>query len=541
MNQAGDVLGSHSEEHTQICPRDGIVEHDPEEIWAAVTTCIEQAMTAAGVTAQAVAGVGITNQRETCVWWDASTGKPLCNAIVWQDTRTADECESMPEAQKQSILAKTGLPTVPYFSATKLRWMRENVSQVRAACDAGNARCGTIDSWLVYKLSGGACHVTDPSNAARTLLFNVDTVTWDDELLRMFDLQQSWMPDVVPSRGHMGEVAEPACLAGASIAAILGDQSAALYGQGCLDAGALKITYGTGAFLLQSTGHTRATEPAGGLLSTVAWQFDGQPPVYALEGSVATAGALMQWLKNSVKLVPSISAIEPMVKADLDANPTSSVTFVPALSGLLAPHWRSDARGVICGLDFSSDSNSIVRAAIEACAWQATDVLRAMADASGRKPGVVRVDGGMSVNGTLLQMQADFSGVPVARPTFTETTVLGAAVAAGIACGFWRDENAVAALRTVDAQYAPQASADVVATKRQQWQAGLSRACSWHSPQGGGPDVLGPATPSAAAAAARLPAAAGGVAPKFRPGQVLPLLGAFGLGVLAARVWQARK
>jgi glycerol kinase len=429
-------------EHAQIFPRPGWMEHDPLEIWRNTGEVIAQAVSRAGARTGDIAAVGLANQRETLVVWDRTTGSPYCNAIVWQDTRTRQICDAL--AQQGGIdrfRALTGLPLATYFSAPKLRWILENYPQVRAAARAGNAICGTIDSWLIWQLTGGARggrHVTDVTNASRTMLMNLHTLKWDESLIDTIGIEAGMLPEITPSidpagwgraqrDGPFGEEI--------NICGNLGDQQAALLGQCCFEAGESKNTYGTGCFLLQNTG-TRPVVSSKGLITTVAAQRAGEPAKFALEGSVAVAGSLVQWMRDNLKMIEKSSDIEALAAAVPDS---AGVFIVPAFSGLFAPHWRSDARGIIAGLTAHSNLHHIARAVLEAVAFQSRDVAEAMTVDSGVPLTRIKVDGGMTVNALLMQFQADLLGVPVIRSKVRETTALGAAYAAGLAVGFWRD------------------------------------------------------------------------------------------------------
>lgn len=425
-------------EHAQIYPRAGWVEHDPMEIWQRVQEVIAAASSKADVKPGEISAIGITNQRETTVVWDKRTGLPLCNAIVWQDTRTKELCDVLAkEGGGDRFRAKTGLPLATYFSGPKLKWLLDNVPGLRQQAEAGNAIFGTIDSWLIYNLTGGkngGRHVSDPTNASRTMLLDLKTLQWDEQLLALFGIPRKMMPEIVPSGSKSGfgkTRADGVFAAEIPIAGVLGDQHAALVGQGCLSPGAMKNTYGTGCFMLLHTGH-EAVASKHGLVTTVAYQFEGETPCYALEGSVAVAGALVQWLRDNLKIIAAAPEIETLARSVED---NGGVYFVPALSGLFAPYWRSDARGTIVGLSQHSTRAQIARAALEATAFQTLDVLDAMQKDAAVKPRMLKVDGGMTANDLLMQFQADLLGLPVTRPRFAETTVLGAAATAGRAMG----------------------------------------------------------------------------------------------------------
>jgi glycerol kinase len=436
------VVAHHQLEHNQLLPRPGWVEHDPVEILDRVRTVMGAALMDAGLTTSDLAAVGITNQRETAVVWDRRTGVPFMNAIVWQDVRT-DRIVSEIERRGEAPLVreKTGLPPATYFSAAKIQWILQNVDGAREAAVAGTACCGTIDSWLLWNLTGGprgGRHITDVTNASRTMLMDLRTLSWDDELLDMFTLPQQLLPEIRPSSGSFGDIfVEGAGNAGVPLTAVLGDQHAAMIGQLCLSPGEAKNTYGTGNFLLVNTG-TEIVRSRNGLLSTVCYQMEGQAAVYALEGSVAVTGAAVQWLRDQLGIIGSAAEIEPLAARADDAG---GVYFVPAFSGLFAPYWRSDARGTIVGLTRASTKAHLARATLEAIGFQTRDVVLAMEDDLGRKLGVLKVDGGITANELCMQLQADILGVPISKPLIAETTALGAAYAAGWAAGFWSGED----------------------------------------------------------------------------------------------------
>jgi glycerol kinase len=456
FDDEGRIVASDQVEHRQIFPRPGWVEHDPMEIWRNVQTVIARALAKAGN--PAIRAVGITNQRETTMLWDAQTGEPAGNAIVWQDTRTADML-----AQYGDINAfrdRTGLPLATYFSAPKLRWMLDR--------HRGNLRAGTMDSWLIYKLTGR--HATDVTNASRTMLMNLSTLDWDPSLLDAFGVTREMLPDIVPSIGPIAEVTAGPLL-GAPVAGVLGDQQAALVGQACFEPGEAKCTYGTGAFLLLNTGE-RPIASAKGLVTTVAYQAAGRPAVYALEGSVAVAGALVQWLRDNIGIIRTASEINELAASVPDSG---GCFIVPAFSGLFAPYWRPDARGVICGLTGFVTKEHLARAALEATAWQVCDVMAAMAQEAGTPLETLNVDGGMTASDLLLQIQADLLGVTVTRPTITETTVLGAAYAAGLATGVWPDQATLRSYWRADRSWAPSTTDGQRAAARDLWAAAVRK------------------------------------------------------------------
>ena len=429
-------------EHQQIFPRPGWVEHDPEELWRRTEQCIGAALTLANARPQDIAAVGIANQRETVVVWEKKTGKPLCNAIVWQDTRTKDICDELADGYgPDRFREKTGLPLATYFSGPKIRWVLDHVPGARQRAESGDVIVGTIDSWLTWWLTGGpdgGAHVTDVTNASRTLLMNLRTLQWDDELLETIAIPRAMLPRIVPSidpaAGRFTRAGGP-LVEGIPVCGILGDQQAALMGQTCFTPGESKNTYGTGCFMLLNTGPQPVVSRCG-LLTTVAYQIAGEAPVYALEGSIAVAGSLVQWLRDNMGLIQRSPDVEALARTVED---NGGVYFVPAFSGLFAPYWRSDARGVIAGMTAYMKQGHLARAVLEATAYQTRDVLDAMRQDSGIQLTSLRVDGGMAVNDLLMQFQADVLGVPVVKPKVTETTAVGAAYAAGLAVGFWKD------------------------------------------------------------------------------------------------------
>lgn len=432
FDAGGRRVASAQREFTQYFPRPGWVEHDAEEIWTTQRDTAREALARAGVPAREIAAIGIANQRETVVVWERATGKPVHRAIVWQDRRTGDRCERLKkEGVEPWLRERTGLVADPYFSATKLAWLLDQVPGLRARAAAGEIAAGTIDAWLIWQLTGGKVHATDVSNASRTLLMNLRTGLWDVELLRQFDIPAALLPTIVDSSGRVGETAPEIFGAAIPIAGVAGDQQAALFGQGCVRLGQAKNTYGTGCFLLMQTGGA-APISQHGLLTTVAWRIGSEPLQYALEGSVFVAGAAVQWLRDQLGVIGSAAEIEPLARSVPDAG---GVHFVPAFAGLGAPHWDSGARGIITGLTRGSTKAHLARATLEAIAFQTREVVDAMAADAGRAPVELRVDGGGSVNDLLMQIQADVLGVAVLRPAFTETTALGAARLAGLAVG----------------------------------------------------------------------------------------------------------
>ncbi|WP_341715880.1 glycerol kinase GlpK [Micromonospora sp. FIMYZ51] len=444
FDQGGNEVGRHQLEHQQILPRAGWVEHNPLEIWERTQTVVRTALNTHNLAAADLAALGITNQRETTVVWNRRTGRPYYNAIVWQDTRTDRIAANLErDGRGEVIRRKAGLPPATYFSAGKIQWILENVEGVRAAAERGEAVFGNTDTWLLWHLTGGTdggAHVTDPTNASRTMLMNLETLDWDDELLSFFDIPRAMLPRIVPSADPhaYGSTLPTGPFGGpVRIAGDLGDQQAATVGQVCFAPGEAKNTYGTGNFMLLNTG-TEIVRSKAGLLTTVCYQFAGAAPVYALEGSIAVTGSAVQWLRDQLKIISSAAQSENLA-SQVDDN--GGVYFVPAFSGLFAPYWRSDARGAIVGLSRYNTDAHIARATLEAICYQSRDVAEAMAQDSGVPLECLKVDGGVTVNDLCMQLQADILGVPVSRPVVAETTALGAAYAAGLAVGFWRDTD----------------------------------------------------------------------------------------------------
>jgi glycerol kinase len=469
----GSVVSVAQQEFRQIFPKPGWVEHDAQEIWATQSNVAAQAINKARLTANDIAAIGITNQRETTVVWDRTTGQPICNAIVWQDRRTARACDKLKaRGLAKTIRRKTGLVVDAYFSATKLQWILNNVPDAKAKARAGQLAFGTVDSWLVWNLTGGRHHVTDPSNASRTMLFNIHTGDWDDELLKLFGVPRSMLPEVRSSSEVYGE----SNLLGASIpiAGIAGDQQAALFGQVCTKPGMVKNTYGTGCFMLMNTG-TKPIASRNNLLTTVAWRI-GNRTEYALEGSIFIAGAVVQWLRDGLGLIQSSGEVEALASQVPD---NGGVYVVPAFAGLGAPHWDQYARGLIIGLTRGSTRSHIARAALEGIAYQVADVLQAMQSDSKIRLKELRVDGGACANNLLMQFQADLLGVPVVRPRVAETTALGAAYLAGLAVGFWKDQSEIAAQWQTDRRFVPAMKTVVRKKALKDWSKALSRAMRW--------------------------------------------------------------
>jgi glycerol kinase len=475
FDRDGAIRAIAQKEFRQMFPSPGWVEHDPQEIWASQIGVAVEALGRAHVRPKDVAAIGITNQRETTIVWDRETGQPIHHAIVWQDRRTADFCEQLKaEGAGEAIQVRTGLLIDAYFSASKIRWLLDHVPGARARAEAGKLAFGTVDTWLVWKLTGGACHVTDVSNASRTMLFNIHTLQWDDELLRLFNIPASLLPSVRSSSEVYGQVSTSLGIEQVPVAGIAGDQQAALFGQMCRTPGMSKNTYGTGCFLLQNIGSTpiRSRQQ---LVTTVAWQVGGRTE-YALEGSVFIGGAVVQWIRDGLGFVRTAADIEPLAASVAD---NGGVYLVPAFAGLGAPHWDPYARGTIVGITRGTTAGHIARAALESIAYQVTDLLDAMAADAGIPLTELRVDGGAATNNTLMQFQADLLGVPVVRPVVTETTALGAAYLAGLAVGFWPSIDAVSGQWKVDQRFEPAMPRSTTGALRERWTEALQRSKGW--------------------------------------------------------------
>jgi len=468
FDRAGQTIASAQMEHRQIYPQPGWVEHDPVEIWHNTQTVMDEALRTASLAPRDLAAIGITNQRETTVLWDRATGRPVHNALVWQDTRTDPLVAAFArDGGQDRFRAQTGLPLASYFSALKLRWLLDNVPDARRRAEAGDLAFGTIDSWLLWHFIGE--HLTDVTNASRTQLMNLATLDWDDALLAAFGIPRAVLPRIVPSSAVHGITDE------VPIAGILGDQQAALFGQACLTPGLAKNTYGTGCFLLMNTGE-RPVPSTAGLVTTVAWQLGERKPCYALEGSIAVTGALVQWLRDNLGLIRSSADVEALAASVPD---NGDVYFVPAFSGLYAPYWRADARGIVAGLTRYATAGHIARAALEATAYQTLDVIEAMQRDSGIAISTLRVDGGMVVNALLMQFQADMLNVPVLRPRTIETTALGAAYAAGLAVGYWRDTDDLVGNWGVTHTWSPAMRDERRTTLIASWRKAVGRSFDW--------------------------------------------------------------
>jgi glycerol kinase len=482
FDHQGQIAGVDQIEHAQIFPRPGWVEHDPLEIWENAGRVIKGAMGKVGITGRQMAAIGITNQRETAVVWHRQTGKPLCNAIVWQCTRTDRICQALAqEGGQDRFRATTGLPIATYFSGPKVKWILDNIPEAKAAADKGLALFGTIETWIIWQLTGGVAggaHVSDVTNASRTLLMDLDTLQWDDEICRIMGIPRQMLPRIVPSidKNTWGHTLKEGPLgATVPVCGALGDQQAALVGQTCFAVGEAKNTYGTGCFMLLNTGTTPVASTQG-LLTTVAYQISGQKPVYCLEGSIAVAGALVQWLRDNLGLIATAAEVEALART-VDDN--GGAYIVPAFSGLFAPYWRSDARGVIAGLTRYVNKGHLARAVLEANAYQTLDIMEAMQTDSGVALNSLKVDGGMVTNELLMQFQADLLKVPVIRPTITETTALGAAYAAGLAVDFWDSMEALKQYWSVDRTWHPQMDDAVRQAGIQGWKKAVQRTFDW--------------------------------------------------------------
>ncbi len=477
FDHKGDIVGYDQKEHKQFYPAPGHVEHDPLEIWLNTIQVIQNALRISGLSEADIASVGITNQRETTILWNRNTGKPIANAIVWQDTRTSEICEQLKKAGYSEIITqKTGLPVATYFSGPKIKILLDRSPDIRIMAEKGDVLFGNIDTWLIWNLTGGVRggkHLTDVTNASRTMLMNLRTLDWDGELLEMLNIPKPMMPKIISSSDVFGYCAS--VLPEVPISGVLGDQQAALVGQCCFAPGEAKNTYGPGGVMLLNTG----TEPVishNGLITSVAYRFGSEPAVYCLEGSIAMAGALVQWLRDNLQIIEKSSDIEPLARTVKD---NGDVYFVPAFSGLFAPYWRSDARGIIAGLTRFVSKGHIARAALEATAFQTKEVLDAMLLDSEMNLPSLKVDGGMVVNDLLMQFQADILGVPVVRPRITETTALGAAYAAGLSIGFWKDTTSLIENWVPDKKWLPQMEQSITDQYYSKWKAAVIRTLDW--------------------------------------------------------------
>jgi glycerol kinase len=480
FNYQGEPVGVHQVEHEQIYPQPGWVEHNPLEIWRNTEIVIAEALRKAGANAKDIAAIGITNQRETTLVWDKQTGQPLHNAIVWQDTRTDRLINQLAEEGGVSrFRSKVGLPLATYFSGPKIKWLLENVEEVSQAASEGRAMFGNIDTWLIWNLTGGVNggkHVTDVTNASRTMLMNLETLDWDDDICEIMTIPKGMLPKICSSSEVYGHTLDTGPFQGVvRVSGDLGDQQAATVGQACFEAGEAKNTYGTGCFMILNTGE-EIVQSEHGLLTTLCYQFGDEKPIYALEGSIAISGALVQWLRDNLKMIDTAPEIENLAKTVED---NGGIYFVPAFSGLFAPYWRSDARGAIVGLTRFVNRGHIARAVLEATAFQTREVLDAMNADSGVELTALKVDGGMVQNDLLMQFQADVLGVPVIRPVVPETTALGAAYAAGYAVGFWKNKEEMKKNWQVDKTWQPNPASRAKIELYTQWKKAVTRTFDW--------------------------------------------------------------
>lgn len=477
FDERGSIIAVDQKEHRQIFPQPGWVEHDALEIWQRTREVIQGALQKFPITPADIAAVGITNQRETTVVWNRFTGQPYGNAIVWQDTRTADLCAELArDGGQDRFRPVVGLPLATYFSGPKIRWMLDHTPGLRAAAENGEAIFGNIDTWILWNLTGGprgGLHITDVTNASRTMLMNINTLDWDPSILDLLDIPRSMLPTIRSSSEVYGYIQD--ILPGIPIAGVLGDQHAALFGQACFEPGEAKNTYGTGCFMLMNTG-TQPTQSQYGLLTTLGYKIGNQPAVYALEGSIAIAGALVQWLRDNLGIIEKSTDIEPLARTVED---NGGVYFVPAFSGLFAPYWRSDARGVIAGLTRFVNRGHLARAVLESTAYQTREVAEAMARDSGVPLNQLKVDGGMVANELLMQFQADILNAPVVRPRIAEITALGAAYAAGLAVGFWKDYASLRANWQEDRSWSPQMDENRREKYYSSWKKAVTRTMDW--------------------------------------------------------------
>ena len=476
VDHTGKVIGQAYKEITQIYPQPGWVEHDPLELVDSCEATVAELLAGAGISPSEVRAVGITNQRETTIVWERTTGRPVFNAIVWQCRRTAQMCDALiARGLEETVRARTGLPIDAYFSATKIRWILDAIPDGQRRAESGELAFGTVDTWLLWNLTGGEVHATDTSNASSTMLFDVDTLSWDDELLAMLDLPAALLPAVLPSSQVYGHVAS-GVLGGHDIpvASMVGDQQAALFGQACFEPGMAKNTYGTGSFVVMNTGAQRV-ESSHGLMSIVAWSMGGKT-TYALEGSIFSTGATVQWLRDGLKLIESSAQVEDLAASVAD---NGGVYLVPAFTGLGAPHWDMYARGAIVGITRGTERGHIARAALESTAYQAKDVMDAMESDTGMRVPVLRVDGGGAANSLLMQFQSDVLGIPIEPSAVRETTAVGAAYLAGLAVGFWRDTDELAHHWASDARFVPSMDPATSQALYHDWKRAVQRSRSW--------------------------------------------------------------
>lgn len=475
FDHSGKIRSSAQREFKQIYPKPGWVEHNPHEIWSTQEKVIRESLSISGISSDELAAIGITNQRETCIIWNRITGEPVYNAIVWQDRRTSDQCEKLKgQGLEELVRKKTGLVIDPYFSASKISWVLENVKGVKENAEKGEICFGTVDSWLIWKLTGGNAHITDVSNASRTMLFNIHTLEWDEDLLKVFNIPLSILPEVVNSSGHFNVSCDNCLDAQVPITGVAGDQQAALFGQLCLEKGMAKNTYGTGCFVVMNTGE-KPVVSKNNLLTTIAWKIDDKVS-YALEGSVFIAGAAIQWLRDGLGIINSAAETEELA---LSIPDNGGIYFVPALTGLGAPHWDPYARGSIFGITRGTTKAHLCRAALESISYQVYEVVKAMEEDSGHLLKELRVDGGAVKNNFLMQFQADILGRKVIRPEILETTALGAAYLAGIAVGFWKDINEINTQWKTDKIFDPAMRSKEAVEFIDKWKTAVMRSKSW--------------------------------------------------------------
>jgi glycerol kinase len=478
FDHSGRMTGVAQKEFRQIFPQPGWVEHDPWDIWKSQTRVMHDALRNAGIGAGDVAAIGITNQRETALIWDRDSGRPICNAIVWQDRRTSEYCDELKAGgHRESIQQKTGLVIDAYFSATKWKWMLDHTPGARSLADQGKLALGTVDSWLIWNLTGGRVHVTDVTNASRTMLFNIRTLKWDKDLLKLFGIPESMLPQVKSSSEIYGETERDLLSVPVPIAGLAGDQQSATFGQMCLSPGSVKCTYGTGCFILCNTGEKPVLSRSN-LVTTIAWQLGGRT-VYALEGSIFIGGAVIQWLRDGLGLIKNSSDVERLAESVED---NGGVYFVPAFTGLGAPHWDQYARGTIAGLTRGVKAGHIARAALESIAFQVNDVMGAMEKDAGIRIAELKVDGGAVVNDLLMQFQADLIGIPVIRPENIETTALGAAYLAGLATGYWKSVAEIGEQWAMDRTFSSHIAGEKRLALKKQWEKAVSRSRQWQDP-----------------------------------------------------------
>nr|CCA24000.1 glycerol kinase 1 putative [Albugo laibachii Nc14] len=488
FDHSGDIVASQQIEHEQIYPHPGWSEQDPEEIWKNVQECITNTLKTSGISSYQLKAVGITNQRETTIVWDKTTGKPVCNAIVWHDGRTHEIVQqfkdtpstAFPKLGQDRLREVTGLPLSTYFSSSKLKWILDTIPGARAKAEEGLLLFGTVDTWLLWHLSGGTqggLHLTDVTNASRTNLMNLDTLNWDDSILDFMNLPKRILPEIRSSSEIYFSAHPNTCLPNIPIAGVLGDQHAALFGQTCFGAGEAKNTYGTGCFFMMNTGSTKSPSTKG-LLTTIAYKIGAQPPMYALEGSIAYTGALVQWIRDNLKMISNVAQIEELARNVPD---NGGVYLVPAFSGLFAPYWREDARGVLVGLTAFATRDHIARAALEATAYQTKEVVEAMESDADMKLTALKVDGGMVVNELLMQFQSDLLNVQVLKPQILETTALGAAYAAGLAVNFWKNEDELRVNFNVSATWEPNFSEEKRSELMRMWKKAVERTLNWET------------------------------------------------------------